>query len=259
MTQNPTRNQGARAPGILSFPALAASIAIATQASADETHGSITATATPSVDAAFDIVEAAVVLDGHIATFRITVTGTAGATRPLAAGQLGGSAVHSYVWPTSLDPSAVGFEAGSGILSLAVTAHPDFDDTPLYDENNDGDPANDGADWHSHWVVLAPTEGCGDGALGVVDIPDGAAPPLPSTWPGLPLLIDSPGWDPVLTQDSVTVRVPFTAGTVSGHTAFDGVTAGLRVSEHVHAPLLCVTDVFDVASGDLSLPGRFAE
>ena len=37
---------------------------------------------------------------------------------------------------------------------------------------------------------------------------------------------------------------------------FDGVTAGLRVNADVHAPLLCVTDVFDVASGDLSLPGK---
>jgi hypothetical protein len=41
----------------------------------------------------------------------------------------------------------------SGILALAVTAHPDFDDTPLFDENADGDPANDGKSWHSHWVV----------------------------------------------------------------------------------------------------------
>ena len=35
----------------------------------------------------------------------------------------------------------------------------------------------------------------------------------------------------------------------------DGVTAGLRVNANIHAPLLCVTDVFDVASGNLSLPG----
>ena len=35
----------------------------------------------------------------------------------------------------------------------------------------------------------------------------------------------------------------------------DGVTAALRVNESVHAPLLCLVDVFDVASGDLSLPG----
>ena len=35
----------------------------------------------------------------------------------------------------------------------------------------------------------------------------------------------------------------------------DGVTSALRVNEHIHAPLLCVTDIFDIASGDLSLPG----
>jgi hypothetical protein len=27
------------------------------------------------------------------------------------------------------------------------------------------------------------------------------------------------------------------------------------VNTNIHAPLLCVTDVFDIASGDLSLPG----
>jgi len=44
----------------------------------------------------------------------------------------------------------VGFDPKSGILALTVTSHPDFDDTPLIDENNDGDPANDGKTWHSH-------------------------------------------------------------------------------------------------------------
>lgn len=39
--------------------------------------------------------------------------------------------------------------------------------------------------------------------------------------------------------------------------AFDGVTAGLlRVNANLHAPLLCVARVFDVASGGLTLPGR---
>ncbi|WP_157202645.1 hypothetical protein [Calidithermus chliarophilus] len=38
--------------------------------------------------------------------------------------------------------------------------------------------------------------------------------------------------------------------------AYDGVTAALRVNAGLHSPLLCVSDVFDVASGDLSLPGR---
>ena len=94
------------------------------------------------------------------------------------------------------------------------------------------------------------------GALAVVDIPPGAKPRLPKTWPGLPILIDSPGWQPALAGDTVEVRVPFDdIGVVEG-AGFDGVTAGLRVNASVHAPLLCVADVFKVASGDLSLPGK---
>ena len=82
-----------------------------------------------------------------------------------------------------------GFEHGAGTLALAVTAHPDFDDTPLYDENRDGQRGNDGNLWHSHWVVLKPTEACGKDALAVVDIPEGTKPRLPKTWPGLPILL----------------------------------------------------------------------
>ena len=90
----------------------------------------------------------------------------------------------------------------------------------------------------------------------MIDIPEGATPRLPATWPGLPLLIDSPGWQPVFGAETVEVRVPFAdIGPLQGAT-FDGVTAGLRVNANVHAPLLCVADVFDVASGDLSLPGK---
>ena len=37
---------------------------------------------------------------------------------------------------------------------------------------------------------------------------------------------------------------------------FDAVTAELQVHEEADVPLLCVTGVHDVASGDLSLPGR---
>jgi hypothetical protein len=52
------------------------------------------------------------------------------------------------------------------------------------------------------------------------------------------------------------VRVPFDdIGTVEAG-SFDGVTAALRVNASVHNPLLCVTNAFKVASGDLSLPGK---
>jgi hypothetical protein len=215
----------------------------------------ITAKAGNITEAEFDIVNTEILLGGDTVTFKIAVSGKAGESKPAASGKLAGSSVYSYVWPTSLNSSAVGFDAEQGILALAVTAHPDFDDTPAADENGDGDKANDGNLWHSHWVVLGPDDACGKGSLKVIDIPDGAKPKLPATWPGLPLLIDSPGFEPIVAESSVLVKVPAAAlGDVTAM-KFDGVTAGLRVNESAHAPLLCVTNVFDVASGDLSLPG----
>ncbi len=206
--------------------------------------------------AAFDITHARITTQGRVATFHMAVSGNAGESRPAPTGALAGSQVFAYVWPTTLDAATVGFDDGAGILAMVATAHPDFDDTPLYDENGDGERGNDGDLWHSHWVVLGPDDACGAGALKVIDIPEGATPRLPATWPGLPLLIDSPGWDPVISGESIEIAVAFDDIGAVETTGFDGVTAGLRVNANVHAPLLCVTDVFDVASGDLSLPGR---
>jgi hypothetical protein len=186
----------------------------------------------------------------------MAVSGDAGVARPTPTGALAGSEVFAYVWPTRLDAGTVGFDAGAGILAMTATSHPDFDDTPLFDENGDGDRGNDGNVWHSHWVVLGPDGACGEGALKVIDIPEGTSPRLPPTWPGLPLLLDSPGWQPTLSAETVEIAVPFADIGAVEEMGFDGVTAGLRVNANVHAPLLCVTDVFDVASGDLSLPGR---
>ena len=203
----------------------------------------------------FDIVKASVSATADTVTFSIAVSGKAGATIPTANGKLAGANVYSYVWPTSLDSSAVGFDKAQGILALAVTAHPDFDDTPVADENGDGDKANDGNLWHSHWVVLGPDDACGKGSLKVIDIPEGKKPKLPATWPGLPLLIDSPGFAPEISDATVQVKIPAAQLGDLSTMKFDGVTAGLRVNESTHSPLLCVTDVMDVASGDLSLPG----
>ncbi|MFN5998673.1 MAG: hypothetical protein ACK47Z_16330 [Paracoccaceae bacterium] len=213
----------------------------------------VTSPADASKRASFDILSAELTRSDTTLTFRMTTTGTAGADTPAPVGTLASAPVHAYVWPTSLDPATVGFEPASGILALAATSHPDFDDTPLYDENGDGDPANDGLDWHSHWVVLVPSEDCGPGALSVRDIPEGAAPQLPKTWPGLPLYIDSPDNAPVFDGPAVTVVIDV-AGAEGA--SYDGVTSALRVNANLHAPLLCVTDVFDIASGDLSLPGK---
>lgn len=218
--------------------------------------GGIQSQTQKAVKAPFDIVHTKLSTKGNTLIFHVAVSGKAGQSKPSASGKLAGSSVFSYVWPTTIDPSVVGFEPKSGILAMAVTSHPDFDDTPLYDENGDGNLDNDGDLWHSHWVVLKPDDACGKGALKVVDIPPGTKPRLPKTWPGFPILLDSPGWSPTFKAETLEVRVPFDDIGAVKDAKFDGVTAALRVNASVHAPLLCVVDVFKVASGNLSLPGK---
>lgn len=201
--------------------------------------------------AAFDITRAGATTDGRLTTFAMELAGDAGSIKPKPIGQLAGARVESYVWPTSLDPAVVGFDKASGILSLAITAHPDFDDTPLFDEDQDGDPANDGADWHSHWVVLVEDDACGAG-LKVRDVSPGVDL-LPATAPYLPIALDSPGMSPILDGRTAKITVPVSD---TENVSFDAVTAELQVNENTDVPLLCVTGVHDVASGDLSLPGR---
>ncbi|MDF1606809.1 hypothetical protein PZ897_01325 [Hoeflea sp. YIM 152468] len=230
-------------------------------AHADGSHavnqeGAVRSAADAARPAAFDILAAHVHRDGAAFIFHMTTQGSAGGDTPAPVGALGGAPVWSYVWPTSLDPSTVGFEGKTGILALAATSHPDFDDTPLYDENGDGDMANDGAGWHSHWVVLTPNDACGAGALSVRDIGENEKPKLPATWPGLPIFIDSPGFTPNFDGPEISIAVAFSNPDEIAGASFDGVTAALKVNANVHAPQLCVTDVFDIASGDLSLPGK---
>lgn len=205
--------------------------------------------------ASLDIVAAHVHRNGDVVSFHMTSNGIAGNDKAVSVGGLAGAPAHAYVWPTSLDPSTVGFDTGAGMLALAAATHADFDDTPLFDENGDGDVGNDGDTWHSHWVVLVPNERCGAGALAVKDIPEGAQPNLPATWPGLPILLDSPGFSPVFDGPEVKINVAFAQGADVKGVNYDGATVALRVNANIHAPLFCVTDVFDIASGDLSLPG----
>jgi hypothetical protein len=210
---------------------------------------------TKGITAESDIVFAQVLRLGSKLVFQMVVNGEAGAMIPEATGEVPGSEVLSYVWPTSLDTSLVGFEPEQGILALAVTSHPDFDDTPLWDEDKDGNPTNDGALWHSHWVVLVADETCGTGGLKVRDIPEGKTPAVPETWPELPILIDSPNYELELFQSEVVVTVPHADLDYVEDFNFDGVTAGLQVNANLHNPFLCVTGVDDIVSGDLSLPG----
>lgn len=204
--------------------------------------------------APFDITAASATTDGRLATFAMELAGVAGSIKPEPVGKLPGAKVAAYVWPTGLDPATAEFAEKSGILALAITAHPDFDDTPLFDENADGDPGNDGASWHSHWVVLGKDQGCGAGYK-VLDVSPGTDL-LPTTAPMLPLALDSPGMSPQLTEKTARITVP--AAGAEG-TAFDAVTAELQVNGEGKTPLLCVTVVHDIASGDLSLPGRIVK
>lgn len=215
----------------------------ATASLADE----VKSTPSDAVHASFDIIETSIVTKGDTGIFTTKVRGEAGAQKPTSTGRFEGSGVYAYVWPTSLDSSAVGFDQNQGIVALAVTFHPDFDDAAQGGKNR--------SVWHPHWVVLAKDKACGAG-LKVVDIPAGAKPKVPETWPGVPLLIDSPAYPTNLKGDAVTVEIPLKLISGIADARFDGVTAGLKVNGNLHAPLLCVSDVFKIASGDLSLPGK---
>ncbi len=192
--------------------------------------------------------------------FELRVAGRAGATRPQPAGQMQGAPVLAYVFPTTLKPAQVGFADVEGTLALVATSHPDFDDTPLWDEDGDGDTKNleDGMVFHSHWVVLVPDERV-PGGLAVRQVVDEALDAaLPPTHPGMPIYLDSPGFSVVLRNGAL--RIPVPAWRVRDLDAFryDAVTAYLEVNlENKDRPTLGVYEVYDVLSDDLSLPGQF--
>ncbi|WP_168796345.1 hypothetical protein [Flagellimonas onchidii] len=193
--------------------------------------------------------------DLGIMVWEIAVNGEAGSTVPVPAGQLDGAPVLGYVFPTSLPPTDVGFSATEGILALALTSHPDFDDTPLWDENNDSVFDNDGVEWHPHWVVLAQDNRVA-GGLSVKQFKKAdKTVVLPPTNPGMPMYMDSPGY-PVTTQsNSIKVVVPHYRMNNKTDFSYDGVAAFMKVNTSVEdLPMLGVYEVFSVASGDLSLP-----
>lgn len=200
-----------------------------------------------AVMASFDIIETTIVTKDENAVFTTRVRGEAGVDKPDATGKFEGSSVYAYVWPTSLDSGDIGFETDQGIVALAVTFHPDFDDAAYGGVNRHV--------WHPHWVVLGEDAAC-PGGLKVHDIPEGTTPKVPPTWPNVPLLIDSPDYPTEFTGDTVAVTIPLKLISGIADASFDGVTAGLKINGDLHAPLLCVENVFKVASGNLSLPGK---
>jgi hypothetical protein len=204
-----------------------------------------------------EIVDASVRLlqELDLLLFEIDVAGKAGATTPTAHGDFDGAPVLGYVVPTTLPPSAVGFEADVGIVALVAAAHADFDDTPLWDESADGDYGNDGGLWHTHWVLIGEDKRV-PGGLAVLEVAEAEATQiLPPTAPGLPLFVDSPGFPVQLRDGKLRVAVPAPRILTEPTFNFDAATAYLQVNlNDPERPVFGVYDVYSVLSGDLSLP-----
>lgn len=193
--------------------------------------------------------------DLGVMVWEISVHGTAGNTTPTKAGQLDGAPVLGYVFPTNLNPTDVGFDQTGGIVALALTSHPDFDDTPLWDENNDQIYNNDGVVWHPHWVILHEDKRVA-GGLSVKQFKKAdKTVVLPPTHPGMPMYMDSPGYSVTTKSNTIKVVVPDYRMNNKTDFNYDGVTAFMQVNtSKENLPMLGVYKVYSVASGDLSLP-----
>lgn len=187
--------------------------------------------------------------------WEIEVVGNAGETTPTPVGQLNGAPVLGYVFPTTLKPIDVGFNQTEGIVALALTSHPDFDDTPLWDENIDKNYNNDGVIWHPHWVILTEDKRVGGGLSVKQFEKDDTSVVLPPTNPGMPMYMDSPGF-PVTTKGNIIkVIVPDYRMNNQNNFKYDAVTCYMQVNtEMKDKPMLGVYEVYSIASKNLSLP-----
>ncbi len=219
--------------------------------------GPIHAQVNASKNSDFQIIDATIIHDDRLqqTIWQIKVEGRAGHTTPTPLGQLDGAPVLAYVFPTNLSTDIVGFDQTEGILALALTSHPDFDDTPLWDENYDRNFDNDGKIWHPHWVVLnKDTRVAGGFSVKAFD-PSLDHVRLPPTNPGMPMYMDSPGFAVTIRDQTITCVIPNYRISAQSDFAFDALTCALRVNTSDPAkPMLGVVEVFHVASGDLSLP-----
>ncbi len=188
--------------------------------------------------------------------FEFQVAGSAGKTQPKPAGKTDGAPVLGYVFPTTLKSTDIGMGATEGIVAMALTSHPDFEDTPLWDENGDGNYTNDGLVWHAHWVVLIKDSRVA-GGFSVKEFDHmGAAPKLPPTSaPGMHMYMDSPGFTVTMQGNTGRVVVPLDRINRRRDFKFDLVTCYMEVNASDNKrPMLGVYQVYGVLSGNLSLP-----
>lgn len=185
----------------------------------------------------------------------IQVKGKAGVTMPDSIGKLDGAGVLGYVFPTTLKSEDVGFNKTDGIVALALTSHPDFDDSPLWDENNNGVFSDDGRVWHPHWVLLVKDERV-KGGLAVKEFKkEDKTVNLPPTAPNMPMYMDSPGFQVVAKGNTIQVVIPSYRINNKTDFKFDAVTCYMSVNtSDMMMPMLGVMEVYSVASGKLTLP-----
>jgi len=187
--------------------------------------------------------------------FTISVKGEAGRSVPYKAGQMDGAPVLGYVFPTSLSSEDVGFSKTEGMVALALTSHPDFDDTPLWDENTNAIYDDDGIVWHPHWVILNEDKRVAGGLSVKQFDKEDKSVKLPPTNPGMPMYMDSPGFPVITNGNTIKVVVPLYRMNNQTDFNFDGVAAYMQVNTSKEdLPLLGVYAVYSIASGNLSLP-----
>ncbi|MES2705242.1 MAG: hypothetical protein V4726_01450 [Verrucomicrobiota bacterium] len=193
--------------------------------------------------------------DLDVMVFSMDLEGEAGKTTPKAAGQLDGAPVLAYVFPTSLKAADVGMGKAEGIVALAITSHPDFDDTPLWDENANGDYNDDKKIWHTHWALLVKDDRV-PGGLSVKEFKKGDKKVvLPPTNCGMPMYLDAAGHSVVERGNTIRAVVPAYFLHHKTKFSFDGVACYMQVNTScMSRPMLGVYEVYSVASKDLSLP-----
>ncbi len=188
--------------------------------------------------------------------FSQKVKGQAGETTPVLNGAMNGANVLGYVFPTSLKSDDVGFNKTEGIVALALTSHPDFDDTPLWDENNDKNYLNDGIVWHPHWVVLVNDKRV-EGGLKVKEFKKADKDVLlPPTNPGMPMYMDSPGFSVITRNDTIKALVPASRVNNKIDFNYDAVSVLMKVNTTGKMPLLGVYKVYSVHEGKLDLKNK---
>jgi hypothetical protein len=201
-------------------------------------------------------------MDLGVTIWEIKLDSIAGNTTPKPVGKLNGAPVLGYVFPTTLKPTDVGFNQTQGIVALALTSHPDFDVSPLWDENTDGKFDNDGIVWHPHWVILVEDKRVA-GGLSVKEFKkEDKTVLLPKTAPNMPMYMDSPGFNVTTKGNIIRVIVPDYRINNKTDFKFDAVTCFMEVNtgergnhnEGGAKPMLGVYKVYSIASGNLSLP-----